>query len=84
MILETLELEMHPRELANLALVASAVADRDGFSATAEALVMIAVAAWALPSVASAEPKVAAGPRLRGVGVDTPKTNLRVVRILYT
>lgn len=35
---------MHPSELKNQALVAAAVAERDGFTATAEALKLLATA----------------------------------------
>jgi hypothetical protein len=74
---------MHPRELANMALAASSVADREGFNATAEALVMIAAAAWAMPSVTGHEPEVVSGPGLRCAGADTATTNVWSGKLLY-
>jgi hypothetical protein len=35
---------MHPSELKNLALISAAMAQRDGFSATAEAFRLLAIA----------------------------------------
>jgi hypothetical protein len=54
--LETLEREMQARELANMALTASSVAESLGFEETAKAFASIAADAYLLPQGNEADP----------------------------